>query len=60
MLRVTLEPADAGKASLQPATTQKLLYGTDHSRAQRARAWLKAFFVTTDVAVEVVFKKLIN
>ena len=60
MLAVTLGASDTGKASLQPATTQKLLYGTDHNRPQRARARLKAFFVTTNIAVEVVFKELIK
>ncbi len=60
MLRVTLRAANPGEAPLQPATTQEILYRTYHNRPQRARARFEAFFVTTDVIVEVLFKKLIK
>jgi hypothetical protein len=45
---------------LKPATIQELLHGTNHNRPQWSRARLKAFFVTTDITVEVVFKELIK
>ena len=60
MLGVTLGAANPGKAPLKPATAQKLLYGTDHNRPQGAGTRLEAFLVTTDVAVEVVFKELLQ
>jgi hypothetical protein len=53
---MTFWAPNSGKAALEPATTQKLLYGTNHNRPQWSRARLEAFFVTTDVTVEVVFK----
>ena len=60
MLGMTLGAANSGEAPLEPAAIQKLLYGTNHNRPQRTRARLEAFFVTTDEAVEVVFKELIK
>lgn len=57
---MTFWAPNPGKAALEPATTQELLYGTNHNRPQRARARLEAFFVTTDVTVEVVLKELIK
>jgi len=57
---VALRTANPGEAPLEPATTEKLLHGTNDNRAQRPRARLEAFFVTTDIAVEVVFKELIQ
>ena len=53
---MTFGAANSGKAALKPATTQELLHGTNHNRPQRSGARLEAFFVTTDVTVEVVFK----
>jgi len=60
VLRMTFWAPNPGKAALKPATTQKLLYGTNHNRPQWSRARLEAFFVTADVTVEVVFKELIK
>jgi hypothetical protein len=60
MLGAALRTTNPGEAALEPATTQKLLYGTNHNRPQRARARLEALFITTDVTVEVVFKELIQ
>jgi len=57
---MTFGAANPGKTALKPATTQKLLYATEHNRPQGSRAGLEAFFVTTDVAVEVLFKELIK
>ena len=57
---MALRAANPCEATLEPATTQKLLYRTNHNRPQRARARLETFFVTTDVAVEVVFKELLK
>ncbi len=56
MVGGTLRAANSGEAALEPATTQKLLYGTNHNRPQRARARLESLFIATDVTVEVVFK----
>ena len=60
MFGATLRAPQAGKTSLKPATTQKLLNGTDYNRAQGSRAGLEAFFVASDVTVKVVFKELIE
>jgi hypothetical protein len=60
MLGVTLGAANPGEAALKPATTQELLYGTNHNRPQGSRARLETFLVTTGVTVEVVFKELIR
>ena len=60
MLGMALWTADAREAALKPATTQELLYGTDHNRPQGARARLEAFLVTADVTFEVVFKEPIE
>ena len=57
---MTFWAPNPGKAALKPATTQELLYGTNYNRPQWSRARLEAFFVTTDVTVEVVFKELIK
>jgi hypothetical protein len=60
MLGVALRTTNPGEAALEPATTQKPLYRTNHNRPQRARARLETFFVTADVTVEVIFEKLIK
>jgi len=57
---MTFGAASPGKTALKPATTQKLLYATDHNRPPGSRAGLEAFFITTDVAVEGLFKELIK
>jgi len=57
---MTLRAADASETPLKTATTQKLLYGTNHDRPQRARVRLEAFLVGTDIAVEVVLEELIK
>lgn len=60
MLCATVRAANACKTALEPAATQKFLYGTNHNRTQRARARLEALFVTANITVEVVFKELIK
>jgi hypothetical protein len=58
MLGAALRAANPGEAALEPATTEELLYRTNHNRPQGTRARLGAFFVTTDVTVEVVVFEL--
>ena len=57
---MALRTPDAGETSLKPATGQELFYGTNYHRAQWSRAGFEAFFITSDVTVEVVFEKLVN
>ena len=46
--------------SFSAKSTERLAWQTEHNRPQGSRAGLEAFFLTTDVAVEVLFKELIK
>jgi hypothetical protein len=60
VLSMTLWAPNAGEAPLKPATGQKLLHGMNHDRAQGSRMGLEAFLIAPNIAVEVVFKELIE